>query len=64
MIEKLQTAKGIMCTEEAEVAEEIANFFENLFITDNPQDCAEIFEGTLKTISESMNRNLIRPVED
>lgn len=51
--------------EKREIAGElIARYFENLFTAGNPQDCDDIFEGLPRTINETMNRKLTRPVED
>lgn len=50
--------------EEREIAKEVAGYFDNLFTSATPHDCEEVLEGILKTISEAMNRKLIRAVED
>lgn len=46
------------------MAGEIAAYFENLFTTSHPRDCEEILEGIPKTISETMNANLTKVVEN
>lgn len=46
------------------MAGEIAKHFEKLFTSDQPGDCAEVLDGIPRTISELMNRNLTRAVED
>lgn len=52
------------CKGEKEVAEEIAQHFEKQFTAGPPSDCDHILEGILRTISELMNRNLTRIVDD
>lgn len=63
-IEMLQASECNECRSEREIGEEIAKYFEGLFTTNNPQNCDEILEGILRTISELMNRNLTRSVKD
>lgn len=63
-IDEIQNDEGISCTEEGEIGEVIAHYFANLFTTAQLQDCDEIFERISRTITESMDRKLIRTVED
>lgn len=60
----LQFNEGNEYRSEREIGEEIAKYFESLFITSNPQKCDEILQGIPRIISESMKRNLTRNVED
>lgn len=60
----LQFSEGNECRSEREIGEEIAKYFESLFITNNPQKCDEILQGIPRIISKSMKRNLTRNVED
>lgn len=43
---------------------EIARYFESLFTFANPGECYEVLEGVPKTITEAMNRNLTRTIEN
>lgn len=52
------------CSSEKEIVGEIVRYFESLFTTNNPKDCDETLVGIPRTISESMNRNLARSVEE
>lgn len=52
------------CREESKIAQKIANYFENLFTSTSPQDCNEILDNVLRIVSESINKNLTKPVED
>lgn len=62
-IDHLITAEGVECRSENEIAGEIARYFEILFKTEQPKDCEEFLEGIPRTITETMNRNITRPVE-
>lgn len=55
---------GIKYEGEEEIAGVFTKFFENLFSTSSPTDCEEILESIPKPITETMNRNLTRAVDD
>lgn len=55
---------GTECRDENGIANEIANYFENLFITSSPQDRQELLDKVPRTISESMSRSLTKPIAD
>lgn len=64
MIELFMNEEGIECRGEKEVAGKITKYFEKLFTSKHPRDCDEILEGIPRTITESMNGNLTRTVEN
>lgn len=53
-----QEEDGTECRDENGIANEIANYFENLFTTSSPRDCQELLDKVPRTISESMSRSL------
>lgn len=64
MIKVIKAENRKECKSEEENAREIAKYFENLFTTINPEDCEEILEDIPRTITEAMNVNLTRAMED
>lgn len=63
-IDELKSDEGVLCSEEGGIVDEFAKYFKNLFTITQPQECDEIFEGIPRTITESVNRNLTRSIED
>lgn len=53
-----------MCEGEEEVAKEISEFFQNLFMTSNPYDGNGILGRIRRKITDSMNTRLTRQVDD
>ena len=58
----LQKKTGEWCNTEGEICEEVVDYFQHLFTSDNPTEFEEILEGIPLTITADMNRMLIRPV--
>lgn len=60
MIYSLIAENGTECSGEEEIAWETTKYFETLFTSNHPKDCDEILERILRTIIESINKNLTK----
>lgn len=63
-IDSVRQEDGGECRGEKDIARAFARHFERLFTSDQPNDCDEIINGIPRTISESINRNMSRQVDD
>lgn len=63
-IDHLTTAEENDCHTEKDINEEIARYFRSLFRTEHPKDCEDLLEEIPRTMTESMNRSITRPVEN
>lgn len=60
----IKAGDGTECCTKKEMAAEIARYFEGLFTTGHPRDCDDILEGIPRTITEAMNRNITKMVDN
>nr|XP_027086514.1 uncharacterized protein LOC113708252 [Coffea arabica] len=63
-IRKLQRENGSWAESEEEIVSEISGFFRELFTSGGRNDMSEILEGIPHSITQEMNTNLTKPVEE
>ncbi|XP_071902615.1 uncharacterized protein [Coffea arabica] len=63
-ISKIQKAQGGWCENDAEIGEEVAEYYRKLFTSSQPDDFEEILNGIPKTITTEMNLQLTKPVTE
>ena len=63
-ISVLKSRTGDWCKNEEETCQEIIDYFQQIFTTQEPENFAEILEGVPQTITEEMNRELTRKVTE
>lgn len=63
-IEQLKKETGGWCNNEEEVVEEISSYYAQLFTTEDSFDWVDKLHGIPSTITNSMNSELIKPVDD
>lgn len=60
----LKNRYGQWCETEDQIKQEVEQYFRNLFTTSNPSGYDEILSGIPRSITESMNKNLTRSVDE
>lgn len=63
-IEKLEDLEGHAVEGEKEIGDEVINYFQNLFTTSDPQIGEEVLMGMRRSITDAMNVELTKPVEE
>lgn len=63
-ITRIERAQDGWCTTDAEIEQEIAQFYEQLFTSSQPSKFDEILDGIPRTITTQMNLQLTRPVTE
>ncbi|KAF7121272.1 hypothetical protein RHSIM_Rhsim13G0210000 [Rhododendron simsii] len=61
-IHGLEDKNGIWREQDFEVAEIVADYFQNIFSSSNPSLVEEVIAGVQEKITDDMNRRLLRPV--
>lgn len=61
---RLESREGQWCTGTENIGAEATNFFVELFSSSHPSNPAELLTGLRKKVSNTMNRNLTRPVSE
>ena len=60
----LQNRFGEWCKDEEETCQEILDYFQRIYTTEEPKDFSEILDGIPQTITDEMNRELTRKVTE
>nr|XP_027120381.1 uncharacterized protein LOC113737334 [Coffea arabica] len=63
-ISVLQKSDGNWCWSDKEIEEEMCNHYNELFMSTNPTEFEEVLQGIPCTISNLMNAQLIKPVDE
>ncbi|XP_071939977.1 uncharacterized protein [Coffea arabica] len=63
-ISVLQKSDGNWCRSDKEIKEEMCNHYNELFMSTNPTEFEEVLQGIPCTISDLMNAQLIKPVDE
>lgn len=63
-LEVLETQQGDLCEGEEVVGQEISDYFQRLFTTSDPSAGVHTWEGLQRKITDSMNVQLTKPIED
>ncbi|KAL3524646.1 hypothetical protein ACH5RR_013018 [Cinchona calisaya] len=59
---RLEKDNGTWGETNESIEEEVCEYYSKLFQSSGLQDCSKILDGILKTISDQMNKKLIKPV--